>query len=146
MSSLVATRNFLLRISSLPSQIRFLFGFGPIHSFNRFVFGFGSIHSFLPFIRSFKMRFTTLAAIASVSLFTSAAPAAVPHVVHERRDLHQALWTRSDIKIDRRSVVPVSIGLKQRNLENGHQYLMDVSSPTSANYGKHWSPKEVSLD
>jgi tripeptidyl-peptidase-1 len=48
------------------------------------------------------------------------------------------------MNFDRSSVLPtISIGLTQQNLEFGEQFLMDVSDPSSENYGKHWSPKEV---
>ncbi|KAM3435884.1 hypothetical protein NHJ13734_005334 [Beauveria thailandica] len=39
--------------------------------------------------------------------------------------------------------ISVRIALKQRNLENGMAYLLDVSDPASVNYGKHYSAEEV---
>ncbi|KAK5163923.1 uncharacterized protein LTR77_010318 [Saxophila tyrrhenica] len=35
------------------------------------------------------------------------------------------------------------IALRQNNLEYGHDHLMDVSHPSSSNYGKHWSAGEA---
>jgi tripeptidyl-peptidase-1 len=33
--------------------------------------------------------------------------------------------------------------LKQDNIHQIEQFLMDISHPSSPNYGKHWSPKKV---
>ncbi|KAK6220904.1 hypothetical protein LQW54_001824 [Pestalotiopsis sp. IQ-011] len=35
------------------------------------------------------------------------------------------------------------IGLKQRNLHRGYEWLMDVADPSSANYGRHWTQDEI---
>jgi tripeptidyl-peptidase-1 len=67
----------------------------------------------------------------------SAAPTAVPSVLHEKRQSDDLKWAPSDIKVDSRTVFPLSIGLTQRNWDKGRDYLMDVSDPTSPNYGKH---------
>ncbi|MCJ1325415.1 hypothetical protein MMC10_002078 [Thelotrema lepadinum] len=40
--------------------------------------------------------------------------------------------------------MPVRIGLSGSNLERGYEYLMDVADPASPNYGRHWTPEEVS--
>ncbi|KAH8820611.1 peptidase S8/S53 domain-containing protein [Xylogone sp. PMI_703] len=37
----------------------------------------------------------------------------------------------------------MSIGLAQQNLDKGYEFLMDVSHPDSANYGKHWSMDQI---
>ena len=89
------------------------------------------------------MKLSLLALACGLIAQASAAPAAVPHVVHEKRDLENTKWTRSDIKIRSNTVIPMSIGLTQRNLENGYEYLMDVSDPESPNFGKHWSTEKV---
>jgi len=34
--------------------------------------------------------------------------------------------------------------LKQNNIDRIEELLLDVSHPTSANYGKHWTPEEIS--
>lgn len=41
------------------------------------------------------------------------------------------------------AVLPVRIGLKQRNMHRAHEYLDSVSNPKSRNYGKHWSIDEI---
>ena len=63
--------------------------------------------------------------------------------VHEKRDISNSNWKRSDVELDSRMVLPMSIGLTQRNLVEGHEYLMDVSDPSSPNYAKHWTPEQV---
>lgn len=87
----------------------------------------------------------SVALIAGIAAFASAAPAST-HVVHEKREIDTARWVQSDVKLDRRAVIPMSVGLKQRNLENGYDYLMDVSDPKSKNYGKHWDSGKVRLE
>lgn len=37
----------------------------------------------------------------------------------------------------------VRVGLKQSNLDKAYKYLMDVSHPSSPNYGKRWTPEQV---
>lgn len=39
--------------------------------------------------------------------------------------------------------MPMRIGLTQTNLDNGYDYLMEVSDPASEQYGKYWSAKKV---
>lgn len=62
------------------------------------------------------------------------------HVLHEKRGtpfLHRRERADPD------AIIPVRIGLKQENLHTGYDRLMDVSHPSSANYGQHLSPNEV---
>ncbi|KAH7321462.1 putative protease S8 tripeptidyl peptidase I, partial [Rhexocercosporidium sp. MPI-PUGE-AT-0058] len=80
-----------------------------------------------------------------ISIAVTVECAAVPksHVLHEKRDAassHQ--WVRRE-QIPASAILPMRVGLKQQNLENGHGYLMDVSHPDSPNYGKHWTAEEV---
>jgi tripeptidyl-peptidase I len=91
------------------------------------------------------MKLFFLVALGGFAATISAAPASIPYRVHEKRDISTSSlqWKRSDVKLDRRTTIPMSIALTQRNLEYGPDYLMDVSNPTSANYGKHWSAEEV---
>lgn len=71
----------------------------------------------------------------------SAAPTASSYVVHEKRD--QIHRPRGNAQVKRDTVLPVSIALKQRNLEHGYDYLMEVSHPESPKYGQHWSAAQV---
>ncbi|KAK8109283.1 hypothetical protein PG984_015084 [Apiospora sp. TS-2023a] len=65
------------------------------------------------------------------------------HKLHERHVPRLGRqWTKR-AKVYSRAVLPMRIGLKQRNLDAGHDRLMDISNPQSANYGKHMSSEEV---
>lgn len=65
-----------------------------------------------------------------ILLFAASATAVPLHGVFERRGTTNAqLWnTRA---IDKNAVIPVRIGLAQRNLDKGYDYLMDISHPNS---------------
>jgi hypothetical protein len=57
------------------------------------------------------------------------------HSVHEKRDALPVAWTKHS-RAARDAVLPVRIGLKQRNLEHADRFLEDVSDPDSPNFGK----------
>jgi tripeptidyl-peptidase-1 len=85
--------------------------------------------------------------LATYGILTAAAVAAISpanrHVTHERRDVgSQNSWVKRD-RISARDVLPMRIGLAQRNLERGDELLRAVSDPNSANYGKHWTRQQV---
>ena len=90
-------------------------------------------------VKIFDMLFV-VCAIAALLTGAFATPLAVHRVVHEKRS-----WPAPNQgdRVDPESIVPIRIGLKQNNLENGHEWLMDVSHPSSKNYGKHLSAAEV---
>ncbi|GAM86182.1 hypothetical protein ANO11243_041930 [Dothideomycetidae sp. 11243] len=83
--------------------------------------------------------------LASAAAFVNAAPAAAPrpaYTLHQKRDVQSSQWLkRSEVQAD--AQFPMRIGLTQGNLDNGHKWVMDVSDPKSANYGKHWSQQDV---
>ena len=63
-------------------------------------------------------------------------------LVHEKRDTAPPGWAPvrradGDVKL------PLRIALTQPNLASLEDYLLDVSHPDSANYGKHWSAAKV---
>lgn len=87
-----------------------------------------------------KSLLSIVAGLVTVAL---ALPAPPQYAVHEKRLATIAMWTITDIELDRRTILPISIGLTQQNLDAGHQYLMDVSDPNSKNYGKHWTTDKV---
>jgi len=89
------------------------------------------------------MKLSILAALGSLAAFAVTAPAPGNYVVHEKRQVQTEKWTRRNINLNRDAIIPMSIGLKQRNLENGYQYLMDVSDPASPNFGKHWTTDKI---
>lgn len=57
------------------------------------------------------------------------------HPVHEKRNGLPMAWKRHS-KAPREAVLPVRIGLNQRNLEHGERYLMDIADPDSPNFGE----------
>lgn len=84
------------------------------------------------------------AALASIAALCDAIPTAISatHVVHEKRDAIHPRWTKG-ARVSGDAVLPVRIGLRQSSLENAYAHLIDVSSPDSPNYGKHWSAEKV---
>jgi len=89
------------------------------------------------------MKVSVLAILTGLAACASAAPAPASHVVHEKRSTQLQKWSRRDVKLSRDTVIPISIGLTQSNLDKGYEYLMDVSHPGSDNFGKHWSMEKV---
>lgn len=65
------------------------------------------------------------------------------HNLHERHLPHWGnSWTKRS-KLPDTQVLPMRIGLKQSNLEAGHDKLMEISTPEHESYGKHMTPDEV---
>lgn len=90
----------------------------------------------------FNMLFSPIT-ITTFFVGALAAPHATPYghlVLHERRSI-PALNRVDRVQPD--SIVPIRIALKQSNLESGYERLMDVSHPSSKNYGKHLTSTEV---
>src|SRR5580700_6610527 len=83
-----------------------------------------------------------LIAILGLVAGATTAPAGNSYVVHERRQ-ETNKWSASGDRLRRDTVIPMSIGLTQRNLDYGYDFLMDMSHPSSPNYGKHWSLEKV---
>lgn len=65
------------------------------------------------------------------------------HVVHEKRNALPVAWTKHS-RAPKDTVLPVRIGLTQRNLEHADRFLDDISDPESPNFGKPSSPYLVS--
>jgi tripeptidyl-peptidase-1 len=85
------------------------------------------------------MKVFVLAILTGLTACASAAPAPVPHAVQEKRSTQIGKWACRDIKVNRIAIIPMSIGLTQRNLNNGYDFLMEVFHLESPNYGKHYS-------
>lgn len=82
--------------------------------------------------------------IAIAALFAGAcisSPVSI-HTVHEKRATTPRLWRRGD-RVDQEAILPIRIGLTQSNLEDAYDHLMEVSHPSSPNFGKHWTAQEV---
>ncbi|KAF8856879.1 putative protease S8 tripeptidyl peptidase I [Acephala macrosclerotiorum] len=86
--------------------------------------------------------FIKLSILSALAALINAAPAPMKHVLHEERAIASRDWVKS-ARMEKDAIVPMKIGLTQTNLEKGYAYLMEVSDPTSENYGKHWTPQEV---
>lgn len=67
------------------------------------------------------------------------------HTVHEKRDALPVAWTKHS-RAPRDVVLPVRIGLKQRNLEHGDRFLHDISDPDSPNFGIFFSCSTMGLN
>ncbi|KAE8441402.1 hypothetical protein EG329_004991 [Mollisiaceae sp. DMI_Dod_QoI] len=78
--------------------------------------------------------------LASTLLFTGVLSVPTGHVLHEKRST--SLFYKRQ-RIDSDAIIPVRIGLRQSNLHTGYERLMDISHPSSENYGKHLSKEEV---
>ncbi|KAF8864014.1 putative protease S8 tripeptidyl peptidase I [Acephala macrosclerotiorum] len=78
--------------------------------------------------------------LASTALFACVLSFSTSHVLHEKRSFS---LPHKRQRVDGDAIVPVRIGLRQSNLHTGYERLMDVSHPSSANYGKHLSKAEV---
>lgn len=61
-------------------------------------------------------------------------PAPSDYVVHERRDALPREWD-TEMPLDKRTVLPMRIGLAQSNLDRGHDLLMEMYVPYSLLYG-----------
>lgn len=83
------------------------------------------------------MRFLTVVAAAALVSVSSAVPAPGSnsnHVLHEKRDGVPHQWGKRD-RAAAHEVLPIRIGLRQRNLEHAERFILDVSDPTSPNFG-----------
>lgn len=90
---------------------------------------------------NFVMKLSIFA-VAGLLSTVSCAPA-THFTIHERRQAGDSTWLPRDVELDRRTVLPISIGLTQQNLHKGHDFLMDVSDPNSPNYANHWTAEQV---
>lgn len=75
--------------------------------------------------------------LAAVATFTAclAAPAAHNFVLHEKRGGSPHQWTKRN-RAHPEEILPVRIGLVQSNLHKAEEYILDVSDPSSPNFGK----------
>lgn len=67
---------------------------------------------------------------------------ASPLVSHEKRSHTPFGWSLLR-RHDSSATMPLRFGLKQSNIDKIDEYLYDVSHPSSANYGKHWTAAEI---
>ncbi|TVY14727.1 Aorsin [Lachnellula arida] len=80
--------------------------------------------------------------LANTALLAVALSLSTSHVVHEKRSVSLP-HVHKRRRVDSDAIIPVRIGLRQSNLHTGYDRLMEVSHPSSVNYGKHLSKEEV---
>lgn len=82
---------------------------------------------------------------AVMSVATLASCRAVPNTATPHESVTS--WTASrEEKQERLSadkILPMRIALKQQNLDQGEDWLMDVADPDSPRYGQHWTAEDV---
>ncbi|KAJ7119731.1 subtilisin-like protein [Mycena epipterygia] len=84
----------------------------------------------------------TLAALASIS---AALPSThSPHILHEKRaaDPYASGWIQAR-RLESSKIIPMRVGLRQRNLDQLEDLLLSVSHPESPTYGEHWSAAQI---
>ncbi|RDL35909.1 uncharacterized protein BP5553_06521 [Venustampulla echinocandica] len=88
-------------------------------------------------VKAIVQIFAALAVVASSSPISTSS-----HVVHERRSMPPPKWSK-DSRLHPNFVFPIRIGLSQQNLHRAEEFINRISNPLSTDYGKHWSPHEV---
>ncbi|OIW31229.1 Pro-kumamolisin [Coniochaeta ligniaria NRRL 30616] len=91
------------------------------------------------------MRLSTfLGLIATLAVAVDAKPLrrATKHVVHEEKPAARRNWFKTS-RLHQSKILPVRIGLTQKNLDRAEEFIYGVSHPDSDSYGKHWSPEKV---
>ncbi|KAI0833489.1 subtilisin-like protein [Trametes gibbosa] len=78
-----------------------------------------------------------VAAIAGIP-----SPSLARHVLHERLHTLPPRWSLHR-RADPDTTLPLSIALKQSNIDQLDDYLLDVADPHSPNYGQWWTPSRV---
>lgn len=85
-----------------------------------------------------------LLATAAAAGLASAMPSS-SFAVHERREGKPIAWTKEGTA-NKNMPIPVRIGLKQRNLDNLMDYVMDISDPDSPNFGNSLLTKNTHVN
>jgi tripeptidyl-peptidase I len=96
-------------------------------------------------ILSSVRRFAAVLAVASQLSCILAHPATAKtdfYAVHEKRSSLPAGWSRLS-SANPYAPITLRVGLKQGNLHLGDEKLAEISDPSSAEFGKHWSPQQV---
>lgn len=87
------------------------------------------------------MQIKVTAALAAMVAGALAAPTNNMVVHQERRTTPKS--PARGARLQSNAMLPVRIGLTQSNLEKGYDLVMDVSEPSSSNFGKYWSAQKV---
>ncbi|QKX54516.1 uncharacterized protein TRUGW13939_01603 [Talaromyces rugulosus] len=78
--------------------------------------------------------------ILQFNLLSGALSTSTSNVLHEKRYVPRVAEGR---RVHGDSIIPVRIGFKQQNIYTGYDRLMDISHPSSPNYGKHLTKEDV---
>ena len=97
--------------------------------------------AFFPIACLFLLVFGLLAFLPNSPLNYDARERARYHNVYQKRSVKSPWLKREALALD--VVHPARIALKQRNLDKAQATLMNLSSPSSPNYGKHLTTTEV---
>jgi hypothetical protein len=93
------------------------------------------------------MRTTQLLAVLvvlfDITLATPTAKTARTYHLHEKRA--EGLGWQKKSRADVGVTLPLRIGLRQSNLASADQYLWDVSSPNSPNFGTSYEQSYVEI-
>ncbi|KAB8299062.1 hypothetical protein EYC80_001187 [Monilinia laxa] len=89
-----------------------------------------------------RSKISGLVALVALTLQVSAIVVPRHLEVHEKRESLHPRWTKRD-RVESHKLLPMRIGLKQSNLDDGYGHLMKISDPASPNFGQHWTPEEV---
>ncbi|EIW57555.1 subtilisin-like protein [Trametes versicolor FP-101664 SS1] len=85
---------------------------------------------------------TLVGLLASIATVAAASPSLARRVLHERLDALPPRWSlhrRADPDV----VLPLSIALRQGNIDNLDEHLLNLADPESPNYGQWWTPSQV---
>jgi hypothetical protein len=86
-----------------------------------------------------SMHIFTLTTLLAGLCWSTPAP---DRVIHERRHITPAGWSKR-ARLAGDQLLPLRIGLSQRNLERGEEILDSVSNPASKRYGAYFSAQQV---
>lgn len=64
--------------------------------------------------------------VLALAVLAHAVPYPATHVMHEKRHEHSSRRWLKGGRVDASAVLPLRIGLTQRNLDKGHDLLMSV--------------------
>ena len=72
----------------------------------------------------------------------------IAHTVVEERNAIPHGWNKRSlgdaVALDKKSItLPMRINLRQTNLDRAEDFLLDISTPKSDNYGNHYTPNQV---
>lgn len=84
-----------------------------------------------------------IASVVTAATTINNSPSSKSLALHEKRSVAPASSWSKRSQAPRDSMLPIRITIKPQNVEAGHDILMDISNPSSANFGKHWTAKQV---